>query len=41
MVERPKPAVSTTRDDTPSGGRDVTCIEGKPDAERTFPKAGA
>jgi predicted GNAT family acetyltransferase len=38
MAETPKLAI--TREDTPSGGRYVARIEGKPDAEMTFSRAG-
>jgi hypothetical protein len=40
MVELPKAAISITREDKPSGGRYVARVEGKPDAEMTFSKAG-
>jgi predicted GNAT family acetyltransferase len=40
MVELPKVAVSLTREDKPSGGRYVARVEGRPDAEMTFSKAG-
>jgi uncharacterized protein len=40
MVEVPKVSVSITREDRPTGGRYVARIEGKPDAEMTFSKAG-
>jgi hypothetical protein len=39
MVDLPK--VSITREDTASGGRYVARVEGKPDAEMTFSKAGS
>jgi predicted GNAT family acetyltransferase len=40
MVEIPKVSATITREDTPTGGRYVARIEGKPDAEMTFSKAG-
>jgi predicted GNAT family acetyltransferase len=40
MVDLPKVAVSITREDKPSGGRYVARVEGKPDAEMTFSRAG-
>ena len=40
MSPRPKVAVSITREDKPSGGRYRARVEGKPDAEMTFSKAG-
>jgi len=40
MVEVPKVNVVITREDKPSGGRYVARIEGKPEAEMTFSKAG-
>ena len=40
MVEVPKVSVVITREDKPSGGRYVARIEGKPEAEMTFSRAG-
>jgi uncharacterized protein len=40
MVEVPKVAVTITREDRPAGGRYVARIEGKPEAEMTFSRAG-
>jgi predicted GNAT family acetyltransferase len=40
MVEVPKVQVAITREDTPKGGRYVARVEGKPEAEMTFTKAG-
>lgn len=40
MVEVPKVKVVITREDKPSNGRYVARIEGKPEAEMTFSKAG-
>jgi predicted GNAT family acetyltransferase len=40
MVEVPKVTVSITREDKPTGGRYIAKVEGKPDAEMTFSKAG-
>lgn len=40
MVEVPKVQVAITREDKPSGGRYVAKVEGKPEAEMTFSKAG-
>ena len=40
MVDVPKISVSITREDRPSGGRYVAHVDGKPDAEMTFSKAG-
>jgi predicted GNAT family acetyltransferase len=40
MVEVPKATVSITREDKPTGGRYVAKVEGKPEAEMTFSKAG-
>lgn len=40
MVELPKVTVSITREDKPTGGRYVARVEGKPEAEMTFSKAG-
>jgi predicted GNAT family acetyltransferase len=40
LVEIPKVKVVITREDKPSGGRYVARIEGKPDAEMTFSRAG-
>jgi len=40
MMDLPKVAVSITRKNKPSGGHHVACVDGKPDAEMTFPKAG-
>jgi uncharacterized protein len=39
-VEAPKVKVSIAREDKPTGGRYVARVEGKPDAEMTFSKAG-
>ena len=39
-MELPKVAVSTAREDKPSGGCYVARVEGRPDAEMTFSKAG-
>lgn len=39
-MDVPKVTVSVTREDTPTGGRYVARVEGKPDAEMTFSKAG-
>ncbi len=39
-VEIPKVKALITREDTPSGGRYVGRVEGKPEAEMTFSKAG-
>lgn len=38
MADAAKPVI--TREDTPTGGRYVARIAGKPDAEMTFSKAG-
>ena len=40
MVEVPKVTVSITREEKGSGGRYVAHVEGKPDAEMTYSKAG-
>ncbi|HEX7788899.1 MAG TPA: GNAT family N-acetyltransferase, partial [Afipia sp.] len=40
MVEVPKVKLSITREDKPTGGRYVARVEGKPEAEMTFSKAG-
>jgi predicted GNAT family acetyltransferase len=40
LVEVPKFKIVITREDKPSGGRYVARIEGKPDAEMTFSRAG-
>lgn len=40
MVEVPKAAVVTTREDTLTGGRYVARIAGRPEAEMTFSNAG-
>jgi predicted GNAT family acetyltransferase len=40
MVEVPKVTVAITREDKHTGGRYVARVEGKPDAEMTFSKAG-
>ena len=40
MVEVPKAKVVITREDKPNGGRYVGRVEGKPEAEMTFSKAG-
>ena len=40
MVEVPKVQIVITREDRPTGGRYVARIEGKPEAEMTFSKAG-
>ena len=40
MVDVPKVQVSITREDRQNGGRYVAKIDGKPDAEMTFSKAG-
>lgn len=40
MVEVPKVKVSITREDKPNSGRYVARVEGRPDAEMTFSKAG-
>jgi predicted GNAT family acetyltransferase len=40
MVEVPKVTVSITVEDTPTGGRYVAHVEGKPEAEMTYSKAG-
>ncbi len=40
MVEVPKVKIAITREDKASGGRYVARVEGKPDAEMTFSKAG-
>ena len=40
LVEVPKVKVSITREDKPTGGRYVARVEGKPDAEMTYSKAG-
>ena len=40
MVEVPRVKVSITREDKASGGRSVAHVEGKPEAEMTFSKAG-
>lgn len=40
MPEVPKVKVAITREDMPSGGRYVARVEGKPDAEMTFSRAG-
>lgn len=40
MADIPKISIAITREDTPSGGRYVAHVEGKPDAEMTFSKAG-
>jgi predicted GNAT family acetyltransferase len=39
-MDLPRATVSITREDTASGGRYVAKVEGKPDAEMTFSKAG-
>jgi uncharacterized protein len=39
-VQIPKAKAVITREDTKTGGRYVARIEGKPDAEMTFSKAG-
>ena len=39
-MELPKVAVSIACEDKPSGGRYVARVEGRPDAEMTFSKAG-
>lgn len=41
MVDVPKVTVRIIREDKPTGGRYVARVEGKPDAEMTFSKAGA
>ncbi|MEQ1782125.1 MAG: GNAT family N-acetyltransferase [Hyphomonadaceae bacterium] len=40
MVEVPKVTVTITREDSASGGRYLARVEGKPDSEMTFSKAG-
>lgn len=40
MPEVPKISIDITREDTPSGGRYVARVPGKPEAEMTFSKAG-
>jgi predicted GNAT family acetyltransferase len=40
MVEVPKVTVRITREEKGSGGRYVAHVEGKPDAEMTYSKAG-
>ena len=40
MAEAPKVNIVITREDKPTGGRYVARIEGKPEAEMTFSKAG-
>ncbi len=40
MVEVPHVEIAITREDNPTGGRYVARIEGKPEAEMTFSKAG-
>jgi len=40
VVEVPKVKISITREDKPSGGRYVAHVEGKPEAEMTFSRAG-
>ncbi len=40
MLEPPKVIIAITREDKGSGGRYVARIEGKPEAEMTFSKAG-
>lgn len=40
MVEVPKAKIVITREDKPSSGRYVARVEGKPEAEMTFSKAG-
>ena len=40
-MDTPKVSITITREDTPTGGRYVARIPGKPDAEMTFSKAGA
>ena len=40
MVDVPKAEVLITREDKPTGGRYVARIEGKPEAEMTFSRAG-
>jgi len=40
MAEVPKASISITREDGPTGGRYVARIEGKPEAEMTFSRAG-
>jgi uncharacterized protein len=39
-MDTPKPSIVITREDTPTGGRYVARVEGKPDSEMTFSKAG-
>jgi predicted GNAT family acetyltransferase len=40
LADVPKVKVSIVREDKPSGGRYVGHVDGKPDAEMTFSKAG-
>ena len=40
MPDSAKIAPAITREETPSGGRYIARIEGKPDAEMTFTKSG-
>jgi predicted GNAT family acetyltransferase len=40
MPEIPRAATVITREDTPTGGRYIARVEGKPEAEMTFSKAG-
>jgi predicted GNAT family acetyltransferase len=41
LVEVPKVKIAITREDKPTGGRYVAHVEGMPEAEMTFSKAGA